>query len=66
MFVRFAEKSLNHFLGINIFHCGIVVDFKVNFDMCIAWQRQMFGWLFLRQNVRMVNFSFTHDYLVLS
>ena len=60
-----CRRSLNHFSWINIVPCG-VVDVNVNFDTWITWQRQMCGWLFLRQNVRLVNLSITHDYLVLS
>ena len=59
-----CRRRLDHSTWINIVHCGVVVDVNVNFDTWIAWQRQMFGWLFLRQNVRMVNLSITHDYLV--
>ena len=63
MFVRCAEEALNHFSWINVVPCG-VVDVNVSFDTWIASQRQMCGWLFLWQNVRVVNFSITHDYLV--
>ena len=59
-----CRRSLNHFSWINIVPCGVVVDVNVNFDTWIAWQRQMCGWLFLWQNVRVVNLSITHDYLV--
>ena len=61
-----CRRSLTHFSWINIIPCDVVVDVNVNFDMWIAWQRQMCGWLFLCQNVRVVNFSITYDYLVLS
>ena len=57
-------RSLKHFSWINIVPCDVVVDVNVNFDTWIEWQRQMCGWLFLWQNVRVVNFSVTHDYLV--
>ena len=59
-----CRRSLNHFSWINIVPCGGGVDVNVNFDTWIAWQRQLCGWLFLWQNVRVVNFSVTHDYLV--
>ena len=59
-----CRRSLNHFLWINIVPCGVAVDVNVNFDTWIAWQRQMCGWLFLRQNVKIVNLSISHDYLV--
>ena len=59
-----CRRSLNHFLWINIIPCGVVEDVNVNFDTCIAWQRQICGLLFLRYNVRVVNLSITHDYLV--
>ena len=55
--------SLNHFSRINVVSCGVVVDVNVNFNTWTAWQRQMCGWLFLRQNVKVVNLSITHDYL---
>ena len=63
-FCEMCRRSLNHFSWINIVPCGVVVDVNVNFDTWIAWQRQMCGWLFLWQNVRVVNLSITHDYLV--
>ena len=59
-----CRRSLNHFSWISIVPCGVVVDVNVNFDTWSAWQRQMFGWLFLWQNVRVVNLSITHYYLV--
>ena len=59
-----CRRSLNQFLWINIVPCSVVEDVNVNFDTCIAWQRQMCGWLFLRYSVRVVNPSITHDYLV--
>ena len=59
-----CRRSLNHFSWINVVPFGVVVDVNVNFDTSIAWQRQMCGWLFFRQNVRVVNLSITHDYLV--
>ena len=58
-----CRRSLNHFSWTIVVPCGIVVDINVSFDTCIAWQRQMCGWLFLWQNVRVVNLSITHDYL---
>ena len=57
-------RSLNHFSWINIVPCGVFIDVNVSFDTWIAWQRQMYGWLFLWQNVRVVNRSITHDYLI--
>ena len=42
---------------------GVVVEVNVNFDTCIARQEELFGWLFLWQNVRVVNPSITQDYL---
>ena len=57
-------RSLNNFSWINVVPCGVIVDVNVNFDTWIAWQRQMYGWLFLWQNVRVVNLSIIHDYLV--
>ena len=59
-----CRRSLNHFSWINGVPCGVIIDVNVNFDTWIAWQRQMCGWLFLRQNVRLVSFSITHDYPV--
>ena len=59
-----CRRSLNHFSWINIVPCGVVIDVNVDFDTWIAWQRQMCGCLFLWQNVRVVNPSITHDYLV--
>ena len=59
-----CRRSLNHFSWINIVPCGVVVDVNVNFDTWIVWQRQMCGWLFLWQNVKVVNLFITHDYLV--
>ena len=59
-----CRRILNHFSWINIVPCGVVIDVNVNFDTWIAWQRQMCGWLFLWQNVSVVNLSITHDYLV--
>ena len=59
-----CRRSLNHFSWINVIPYGVVVDVNVNFDTWIAWQRRMCGWLFLQQNVRAVNLSITHDYLV--
>ena len=59
-----CRRSLNHFSWINIVPCSGVVYVNVNFDTWIAWQTQMCGWLFLWQNVRIVNLSITHDYLV--
>ena len=59
-----CRRSLSHSSWINNVPCGVVVDVNVNFDTWIAWQRQMCGWLFLWQNVRVVNLSITHDYLV--
>ena len=47
-----CRKSLNHFSWINVVPCGVDVDVNVNFDTWIALQRQMCGWMFLRQNVR--------------
>ena len=63
-FCEMCRRSLNHFSWINIVPCGVVVDVNVNFDTWIAWQRKMSGWLFLWQNVRVVNLSIAHDYLV--
>ena len=59
-----CRSSLNHFLWIHVIPCCGVEDVNVNFDTWMAWKRQMCGWLFLRQNVRVVNLSSTHDYLV--
>ena len=56
-------RSLNHFSWINIVPCG-VVDVNVNFDTWIAWHRHICGWLFLWQNVRVVNLPINHNYLV--
>ena len=61
-----CRRSSNHFSWINVVPCGAVVDVNINFDTWIAWQRQMCGWLFLQQNVRVVKLSITHDYLVSS
>ena len=58
-----CRRSLNHFSWINGILRGAKVDVNVNVYTGIAWQRQMCGWLFLRQNVRVVNLSITHDYL---
>ena len=63
---KMRRRSLNHLLWIIVVLCGVVVDDNVYFDRWIAWQRQMCGWLYLWQNVKVVNFSITHDYLVLS
>ena len=59
-----CRRSLNHFSCINVAPCGGIVDVNVNFDMWIARQRQICGWLFLWQNIRVVNLSITHDYLI--
>ena len=59
-----CRRSLNHFSWLNVVPCGVIVDVNVNFNTWIAWQRQMCGWLFLRQNVKVVNLSVTHDYLI--
>ena len=59
-----CRRRLNHFSWINVFPRGVIIDVNVNFDTWIAWLRQTCGWLLLRQNVRVVNFSITHDYLV--
>ena len=59
-----CRRSLNHFSWINIVPRGVDVDVNVNFDTWTAWKRQRCGCLFLRQNVRVVNLSITHDYLV--
>ena len=61
-FCEMCRRSLNHFPWINVIPCGAVVDVNVNFDTWIAWQ--ICEWLFLWQNVRVVNLSITHDYLV--
>ena len=54
-----CRRRLNHFSWIiNVVPCGVIVDVNVNFDTWIAWQRQMCGWLFLRQNVRVINLSY--------
>ena len=58
-----CRRSLDHFSCINIVPCVVFIDVNVNFDTWIAWQRQMCWWLFLRQNVRVVNLSITHGYL---
>ena len=57
------RRSFNKFSWIIVVPCGGVVDINVNFDTWIVWMRQMCGWLFLRQNVRAVNLSITHEYL---
>ena len=59
-----CRRNLNHFSWINIVPCGVVADVNVNFDMWIAWHRQMHGCLILWQNDRVINLSITHDYLV--
>ena len=59
-----CRRSLNHFSRINVVPCGVVGDVNVNFDTWIARLKQMCVWLFLRQNVRVVNISITYDYLV--
>ena len=59
-----CRRSLNHFSWINVVPCGVIVDVNVNLDTWIAWQRQICGWLFLRQNIRVVYLSITHGYLV--
>ena len=61
-----CRRRLNPFSWINVVPCSVIVDVNVNFDTWIAWQRQMCGWLFLRQNVRVVNLSITHDYFISS
>ena len=47
---KMCRRSLNHFSWVNTVPCGMVVDVNVSFDTWIAWQRKMFGWLFLRKN----------------
>ena len=61
-----CRRSLNHFSWITVVPCGVDVDVNVSFDTWIAWQRQMCGYMFLRQNVRVVNLTITHDYLIQS
>ena len=60
---QMCRRSLNPLTWINAVPCGIVADVIVNFDTWIAWQRQIFGLLFLRQNIRVVYLFITQDYL---
>ena len=56
-----CRRSLDHFSWVNVIPRGVVVEVNVNFDTWISWQRQKCGWPLLRQNVRVVNLSITHD-----
>ena len=53
-----CRRSLKQFSWINVGPCGVVEDVNVNFETWIAWQRQLCGWLFLRQIVMVVNLSY--------
>ena len=59
MFVTCIETA-----WITLVHCVIIVDVSVKLDTWTAWQRQMFGWLFLQQNVRAVYFLIIHNYAI--